>query len=140
MELGTLILSIGGFAGALSTTVAFIILIVKPIRNKFVSWISKTADTDNINKKIDRLTELVKTTVEQNKELKSEMTKQSEALKASLRNSILNLYYKCLAKGYITTFELQNVSELYANYKSLGGNSFISKVVDIMTNTLPVKD
>lgn len=140
MELGTLILTIGGFCGAISTTIALIILIIKPIRNKFVSWVGKTADTDGINKKIDRLTELVETTVEQNKELKAEMNKQSEALKASIRNSILNLYYKCLAKGYITTFELQNVSELYANYKSLGGNSFISKVVDIMVNTLPVKD
>lgn len=140
MDITVTILAVSAVCGALSTIVAFVVLIFKPLRNKFVSWISKTADTNNINTKIDKLTELVEKTVEQNDEMKDEMHKQSEALKASLRNSILNLYYKCVAKGFITTFELQNVSELYANYKSLGGNSFITKVVDIMVNTLPVKD
>lgn len=139
MELGTLILTIGGFCGAISTTIALIILIIKPIRNKFVSWVGKTADTDGINKKIDRLTELVETTVEQNKELKAEMNKQSEALKASIRNSILNLYYKCMSRGTITTYELQNISELYANYQALGGNSFVSLIMDSV-RTLERKD
>lgn len=139
MELGTLILTIGGFCGAISTTIALIILIIKPIRNKFVLWVGKTADTDGINKKIDRLTELVETTVEQNKELKAEMNKQSEALKASIRNSILNLYYKCMSRGTITTYELQNISELYANYQALGGNSFVSLIMDSV-RTLERKD
>ena len=139
MEIGTLILSIGGFAGALSTTVAFIILIVKPIRNKFVSWISKTADTDNINKKIDHLTELVKTTIEQNKELQAEIEKLGHGLQSSLRNSILNLYYKCMARGSITMFEKQNLMEMYDSYTDLKGNHFIKDCYESLC-LLPVKD
>ncbi len=139
MEIGTLILSIGGFAGALSTTVAFIILIVKPIRNKFVSWVSKTADTDNINKKIDRLTELVETTVEQNKELQAEIEKLGHGLQSSLRNSILNLYYKCMARGSITMFEKQNLMEMYDSYTDLKGNHFIKDCYESLC-LLPVKD
>ena len=139
MEIGTLILSIGGFAGALSTTVAFIILIVKPIRNKFVSWISKTADTDNINKKIDRLTELVETTIDQNKELQAEIEKLGHGLQSSLRNSILNLYYKCMARGSITMFEKQNLMEMYDSYTDLKGNHFIKDCYESLC-LLPVKD
>ena len=139
MEIGTLILSIGGFAGALSTTVAFIILIVKPIRNKFVSWVSKTADTENINKKIDRLTELVETTIEQNKELQAEIEKLGHGLQSSLRNSILNLYYKCMARGSITMFEKQNLMEMYDSYTDLKGNHFIKDCYESLC-LLPVKD
>lgn len=139
MEIGTLILSIGGLAGALSTTVAFVILIVKPIRNKFVSWVSKTADTDNINKKIDRLTELVETTIEQNKELQAEIEKLGHGLQSSLRNSILNLYYKCMARGSITMFEKQNLMEMYDSYTDLKGNHFIKDCYESLC-LLPVKD
>ena len=139
MEVGTLILAIGGLAGALSTTVAFVILIVKPIRNKFVSWISKTADTDNINKKIDRLTELVETTIEQNKELQAEIEKLGHGLQSSLRNSILNLYYKCMARGSITMFEKQNLMEMYDSYTDLKGNHFIKDCYESLC-LLPVKD
>ena len=57
------------------------------------------------------------------------MQKQSEAIKANLRDSILNIYYKGMEQHYMTNFELQNLDELYQNYKALGGKSFIGECV-----------
>lgn len=147
MEPISLITTIGGVCGAIATIIALITLIVKPLRAKFASWVNKTASTeefnqkfDDINHKIDNLTTLVEKTVHQNEDLQIEISKQSEALKASLRNSILKLYYCCLSKKYITTFQLQNLTELYSNYKALGGNSFISQCYDYLTTKIEVKE
>ena len=149
---------IAGGAGSLITIITFCTLVFKPLRERFIKWIRKIMNREEIdkeivsvndkfnkeisgiNEKIDKLTELVEKTVVQNDNLQSEMSKQSEALKASLRNSILKIYYDCKTKGYITTFQLQNVTELFENYKALGGNSFISHLMDEILNKIPVKD
>ena len=147
MEPISLITTIGGVCGAIATIIALITLIVKPLRAKFASWVNKTANTDEFNSKFDdindkivKLTGLVEKTIERNEVLQSEMEKQNEALKASLRNSILKLYYCCLNKEYITTFQLQNLEELYSNYRALGGNSFISKCHDYLISKMEVRE
>lgn len=134
-----ILITIGSYAGAIATILALLTVVITPLRKKVVGWISKTSDKDGINGKIDNLTTLVEKSIEQNDKLQADMDKQSEALKASIRNSILNLYYKCMAKKSITTFELQNITELYSNYQALGGNSFVSHIMETALS-LPVKD
>lgn len=127
---------LGGALGAILTLSAVITLLVKPIREKFARWINKTANTQefndkfaDVNGKLDQLTELVTKTIEQNEKLQAEIDKQSNALQATLRNSILNLYYKCKERGSITMFEKQNLMQLYENYTALNGNSFVKDCV-----------
>lgn len=146
MEPITLITTIGSVCGAIATIIALLTLICKPLRAKFAKWVNKTANTDefntkfdDINTKLDNLANLVEKTIEQNEILQAELDKQSEALKASLRNSILRLYYCCLSKGYITTYQLRNLTELYSNYKALGGNSFISQCYEYLTSKMEVR-
>ena len=83
---------IATYCGSITTILALITIIVKPIRNRFVGWISKTSDKDNLNKKIDKLTALVERQVEQNQSMETQLRKQSLALQATLRNSILAIY------------------------------------------------
>lgn len=130
---------IAGYCGSVSTVIALIVLIVKPIRTKFVAWISKTSDKDGINAKIDNLTELVQKQIKQNEEINSELKKQSLALQANLRNSILVIYNSRIKAGYITLYEKENLAKLHEQYQSLGGNSFIHTCVDEL-NELPVKN
>ena len=125
-----LITQIGGVAGSIITLVTLTTLIFKPIRKAVIEWITKTSDRDSINEKLDHLSNLVQTTIAQNDELQAEMDKQSKALQASLRNSILNLYNKCIPRQYITVLEFENLSMLYKNYKELGGNSFVEDCVE----------
>ena len=131
--------TIGGALGTLLTVSAVVTLLVKPVREKFTKWVRKTSDSDDITDKIDNLTGLVEKSIKQNEELQTEMHKQSDALQASLRNSILNLYYKCMARESITLFERQNLLQLYENYQNLKGNSFIHDCVEQLL-ALPCKD
>ena len=131
----------GAYAGAIAAVIALAALLAKPVRKKLSDTVSRISGKDELSGKIDRLMEscerqfsrlgsMARTTIEQNDELKKEMSLQSEALKADLRNSILELYYECTEKNSITAYERQNVSELYENYKALGGNSFVKDCVD----------
>ena len=131
--------TIASYCGSISAIIALIVLVVKPIRNKFVDWITKTSNRDELNAKIDNLTELVEKQVEQNDIINAELQKQSMALQASLRNSILVIYSDSIAKGHMTMFEKQNLSKLFSEYKNLQGNSFICDLVNEL-NELPVKN
>ena len=130
---------IAGYCGSISAIIALVVLVVKPIRNKFVDWITKTSNRDELNSKIDNLTELVEKQVAQNDIINAELQKQSMALQASLRNSILVIYNDSIAKGHMTMFEKQNLSKLFSEYKNLQGNSFICDLVNEL-NDMPVKN
>ena len=130
---------IAGYCGSISAIIALVVLVVKPIRSKFVDWITKTSNRDELNSKIDNLTELVEKQVTQNDVINAELKKQSMALQASLRNSILDIYNDSIAKGHMTMFEKQNLSKLFSEYKNLQGNSFICDLVNEL-NELPVKN
>ena len=130
---------IAGYCGSISAIIALVVLIVKPIRTKFIDWITKTSNRDELNAKIDNLTELVEKQVEQNDIINAELQKQSMALQASLRNSILVIYNDSIAKGHMTMFEKQNLSKLFSEYKNLQGNSFICDLVNEL-NDMPVKN
>ena len=130
---------IAGYCGSISAIIALVVLVVKPIRSKFVDWITKTSNRDELNSKIDNLTELVEKQVAQNDIINAELQKQSMALQASLRNSILVIYNDSIAKGHMTMFEKQNLSKLFCEYKNLQGNSFICDLVNEL-NDMPVKN
>ena len=130
---------IAGYCGSISAIIALVVLVVKPVRNKFVDLITKTSNRDELNSKIDNLTELVEKQVKQNDNINVELKKQSMALQASLRNSILDIYNDSIAKGHMTMFEKQNLSKLFSEYKNLQGNSFICDLVNEL-NELPVKN
>ena len=131
--------TIASYCGSVSAIIALVVLVVKPIRSKFVDWITKTSNRDELNSKIDNLTELVEKQVAQNDVINAELKKQSMALQASLRNSILDIYNDSIAKGHMTMFEKQNLSKLFSEYKNLQGNSFICDLVNEL-NELPVKN
>ena len=131
--------TIASYCGSISAIIALVVLVVKPVRSKFVDWITKTSNRDELNSKIDNLTELVEKQVAQNDIINAELQKQSMALQASLRNSILVIYNDSIAKGHMTMFEKQNLSKLFNEYKNLQGNSFICDLVNEL-NDMPVKN
>ena len=131
--------TIASYCGSISAIIALIVLVVKPIRDRFVTWVMKTSNRDELNTKIDNLTGLVEKQVEQNDIINAELQKQSMALQATLRNSILDIYNTRMQTGFITMYEKQNLAELFKQYESLGGNCFVHNCVDEL-NSLPVKN
>ena len=95
---------IATYCGSITTILALITIIIKPIRNRFVGWISKTSGKDNLNKKIDKLTVLVERQVEQNQSMETQLQKQSLALQATLRNSILVIYNSRMKENSISLY------------------------------------
>ena len=131
--------TIASYCGSISAIIALVILIVKPVRSKFVDWVTKTSNRDELNTKIDNLTELVEKQVAQNDVINAELKKQSMALQATLRDSILNIYNSRMKLGFITMYEKQNLAELFKQYEALDGNCFVHNCVDEL-NSLPVKN
>ena len=131
--------TIASYCGSISAIIALVVLVVKPIGNKFVDWITKTSNRDELNSKIDNLTELVEKQVAQNDIINAELQKQSMALQATLRNSILDIYNTRMQTGFITMYEKQNLAELFKQYEALDGNCFVHNCVDEL-NSLPVKN
>ena len=131
--------TIASYCGSISAIIALIVLVVKPVRDRFVTWVTKTSNRDELNTKIDNLTELVEKQVKQNANINAELKKQSMALQATLRDSILNIYNSRMKTGFITMYEKQNLAELFKQYEALDGNCFVHNCVDEL-NSLPVKN
>ena len=63
-----------------------------------------------------------------------QVEEQRETDKCLLRDRILSIYYHRKDERQIRQYEFENVAKLYAQYKKLGGNSFVDKVwVEIKT-------
>lgn len=131
--------TIASYCGSISAIIALIVLVVKPVRDRFVTWVTKTSNRDELNTKIDNLTELVEKQVKQNDNINAELKKQSMALQATLRDSILNIYNSRMQTGFMTMYEKQNLAELFKQYEALDGNCFVHNCVDELNN-LPVKN
>lgn len=72
------------------------------------------------------------------KTYKEKETNQENALKCLLRSSITSKYYVFTELGNIPTYEKENIIYMYEQYKAMGGNSYISKIMEEI-NQLPLK-
>ena len=68
------------------------------------------------------------------KEYKSKDNMQQDALKCLLRSSITKIYYQYIPLGHIPQYERENVTYLYNQYKTMGGNSFVDSIYPEIIN------
>ena len=57
-----------------------------------------------------------------------EESNRRETDKCLLRDRITSIYFSHCTKKEIEQYEYENVERLYAQYKKLGGNSFVDKI------------
>ncbi len=72
------------------------------------------------------------------KEYKKRDTTQQEALKCLLRSAITSKYYVYNELGCIPLYEKENINYMNEQYVKMGGNSYISKIMEEI-NQLPIK-
>ena len=101
-----LLTQIAAICGSITTIAAAVTLLIKPIRVR-VLGIKKLQDEQD--KKMDALT---------------------EGVKCLLRTDMLNIYYSRNETDQIPQYEFENFVFLYQAYKTLGGNSFIDRIMD----------
>lgn len=62
-----------------------------------------------------------------------------QGVKALLRNEIIKTYNHYMDKGYMPIHERDNLSNLFKQYKNLGGNGTIPPLIDELME-LPVRE
>ena len=100
---------------------AIIAAVVSAAIGAIITWINtkrtqKHKEIDEIRVRIDRLDE------------KDELFKT--AIRAMLRQDIINAYDKYTQKGWAKVYVKDNVQEMYDCYHALGGNGTITHLVD----------
>ena len=123
--------TIGSYAGAIVTIMGLAVMVIKPIREGFIKFITKTTKSDDTAEKLSQILDNMKKITEQNEI-------QSEALVSVIRNTIMHLYYQYKGLGEISAYERENIEKLFKAYKSLGGNSFVADCVEEIRK-LPTK-
>ena len=72
------------------------------------------------------------------KDYKKRDTNQEEALKCLLRSNITSKYYVYNEMGSIPIYEKENIDYMFEQYKAMGGNSYVERIVKEI-NDLPIK-
>ena len=68
------------------------------------------------------------------------LVKTLKGTRAMLRADILDIYYRYNHDKIMPEYEYNSLVDLYAQYKALGGNGFITKVYNEIIEKWSVKD
>lgn len=123
---------VGACIGYTVSALTLISLIVKPIRTRLIprliGWIKGVNKTDENSEMLARIEARLD---QQERNFNERLDKQEDKLdkialgsQASLRNNILQLVDKCLAKESITAIEKLNLIDMYNAYHDLGGDTY----------------
>lgn len=72
------------------------------------------------------------------KDYKKRDVNQEEALKCLLRSNITSKYYVYNELKEIPLYEKENIDYMFEQYKAMGGNSYVERIVKEI-NDLPIK-
>jgi hypothetical protein len=76
------------------------------------------------------------------KAITAELDLMKEALQATLRNQLTEIYYRSIERGFIYENDRENFEHLNVAYEKLGGNSYvhtIHQLISVMPNETTVK-
>lgn len=76
------------------------------------------------------------------KAITAELDLMKEALQATLRNQLTEIYYRSIDRGFIYENDRENFEHLNVAYEKLGGNSYIHAIhqlISVMPNETTAK-
>lgn len=117
---------------------AFLTIVVKPIRNSFINFISCFDREGKLVKSIEELKCNSKKTHAAIEEIKNDLIESKEIDKLTLSNSIVRLYHQYLNEPALPAYEREILIKLYEKYRELGGNSFVLECYEELKNK-PIK-
>lgn len=109
--------------GQIAASIAFIVSLIGGIEFMFI----------RLSKKLNSI---VSTIVES--ETGKYIKDQKEASLCLLRSNLTSKYYVYSELGSIPYYEKENCNYMYAQYKKMGGNSYIEEIMEEINN-LPIK-
>lgn len=94
---------------------------------------------DKIGERFNQIDANVASVQNEIKEVNDKLDRVADGTLSTLRNDILNCYYKCREKGFRNDYDYTNIHDLWDAYKALNGNSFVEDVMNRFDN-LPPKE
>lgn len=142
----TLKTSLGAVSGLLSPILiiaSFSVAVIKPIRTKFIAWISRNTNTHTILERVDKvdtkvnnlksnIDELGKKLIAHDEESTREMRAMKESQLISLRGHIREIYRRNLTSKSLSLIEQRDIHDFYEAYEKLKGNGYIRALVEEM--------
>lgn len=110
---------------ALAGLVLSIEKLIKWILSKF-NWYHKRKSQEEDLQKI--ITTMSEQNIQQNKlmdEISLKLDSITYATKQNMKHAITRACEEYIAHGYITSYELQSLEDMYKAYEQIGGNSFV---------------
>lgn len=120
----TIILTIGSICSAGLTLVAFFTLVFKKPKEwtkKWVKSIAKEEFIEQLKPLDDKLNELIE-----------EAKKSKEREQVKIGHSIMTIYDRSMARGYITLADKKDLVNLHQDYKEVLGNHHVDEYFEIM--------
>lgn len=120
----TIILTIGSICSAGLTLIAFFTLIFKKPKEwtkKWVKNIAKEEFIEQLKPLDDKLNKLIE-----------EAKKSKEREQVKIGHSIMTIYDRCMARGYITLADKKDLVNLHQDYKEVHGNHHVDEYFEIM--------
>ena len=123
--LSTFVVSATGLVIALGT-------VFKPIKNwLFEQLTGRKEIRENIKMFKDDLEDMRNMLRDQSTKSETDRLEQAimkEALQATVRNELTEIYYRSADRGYIDDYDRENFEKMYIVYTKLGGNSYIHTI------------
>lgn len=124
--------------GCALSSITLITLAIKPFREKFIEWAELKSNTCELEDKIDKISDLLKSHIE-NDDVKMRIIEmQSEATLCILRDRITTMYYTYMEIGSIPAYVRENLVRLYGSYHAMHGNSYVDIIYEEMLE-LPIE-
>ncbi|MDR3091449.1 MAG: hypothetical protein LBU36_04520 [Clostridiales bacterium] len=93
---------------------------------------------DKTDGELEKLLDEIKQLKEGQAAITEELRVNSYATKKQIKYTLTRLHQESMGRKYTTQYELECAEDLYTEYKRLGGNSFIDKVMGNLRG-LPIR-
>ena len=134
--------------GALTPLFGFCLALVKPLRTRLktrvkseIRKITRSAESEELLQKThDLLQRQLDADAKWKADIEKQMALQNETAILQLRNTINHIYEKNLPEKAFSIREKENIVDMYAQYKKLGGNHYVERIYKEMLEWETISD
>lgn len=143
-EITTILNTITAFIVGISSCLAAIALLIKPIRKRILNRISgqKTLEktVNNLVQEVGQLRSEVREIKDQNATQNDGIKLIKDATLCELRDTLTHMYYSAEKAGGLSHYNKENFEKMYQSYTNLGGNSYVHEIREKVMNMNTVDD
>lgn len=127
-----LVKDVAAVIGLILSSSSLLTIVCKPLRRAVVGFVTRQSEKTEMQKQISEIRDMLLEHLEADKLKQENAADDRGALLCLLRNSVTRIYYIYLPKKQIPAHEYKNMIFLSEAYANLGGNSYVTTIVENM--------